>query len=97
MGEDFTRITTFVDSGIYSIVRHPLHLGWSLMYVSVIFFSQHGLILIMGFVGIACMVLITKQENKYLIEKFGNTYAEYIKSVPAINVLAGIIRALRHK
>ncbi|MGC9332703.1 MAG: hypothetical protein ACP5JJ_01030 [Anaerolineae bacterium] len=37
-GESFVRTETLVDSGIYALVRHPLYLGWVLMYL-VIFCS----------------------------------------------------------
>ncbi len=50
-GESFTQTTVIVDSGIYAIVRHPLYLGWLLMYVAVILFSQHWLVVLMGTVG----------------------------------------------
>jgi len=53
------------------------------------------LIVIMGILGIVCMYLISRQEDQRLIEKFGDTYERYMKSVPAMNVLAGIIRLLR--
>jgi len=95
--KDFTHTTTIVDSGIYVIIRHPLYLGWLLMYVAVILFSQHWLIVIMGILGIVCMYLISRQEDLRLIEKFGDTYERYMKSVPAMNVLAGIIRLLRRR
>ena len=95
--KDFTHTTTIVDSGIYAIVRHPLYLGWLLMYIAVMLFSQHWLIVIMGILGVVCMYLISKQEDQRLIEKFGDTYERYMKSVPAMNVLAGIIRPLRRR
>jgi len=96
-GRDFTHTTTIVDKGIYAIVRHPLYLGWLLMYAAVILFSQHWLIAIMGILGIVCMCLIARQEDRFLIRKFGDAYEKYMKSVPALNVLAGIIRLLRHQ
>jgi len=93
-GKDFAHTTIIVDSGIYALVRHPLYLGWLLMYVAVILFSQHWLIVIMGILGIVCMYLISRQEDRRLIEKFGDTYERYMRSVPAMNLLAGIIRSL---
>jgi protein-S-isoprenylcysteine O-methyltransferase Ste14 len=58
-------------------------------------FSQHWLIVIMGALGIVCMVLISRDEDQRLLEKFGDRYRAYIESVPALNVLAGLIRLLR--
>jgi protein-S-isoprenylcysteine O-methyltransferase Ste14 len=96
-GKDFAHTTIIVDSGIYAIVRHPLYLGWLLMYVAVILFSQHWLVAILGILGVVCMYLISRQEDQHLIEKFGDTYKGYMKSVPAMNIMAGIIRLLRRR
>lgn len=96
-GKDFAHTTIIVDSGIYAIVRHPLYLGWLLMYVVVILFSQHWLVGILGILGVVCMYLISRQEDQYLIEKFGDTYERYMKSVPAMNVFVGIMRLLQRR
>lgn len=94
-GESYTQTTTVVDSGVYAIVRHPLYLGWLLMYVAVVLFSQHWLVVLMGLLGIVCMYLICQDEDQYLIEKFGDRYREYMQAVPALNVVVAIIRRLR--
>jgi protein-S-isoprenylcysteine O-methyltransferase Ste14 len=39
-------------------------------------------------IGVACMYVITKQEEKLLIKKFGISYLVYVQSVPRINILA---------
>lgn len=93
----FTDTTTIVDSGIYAIVRHPLYLGWLSMYIAVILFSQHWLIVIIGIMGVVCMYQISRQEDQRLIEKFGDPYIRYMESVPTMNVLAGIIRLLKRR
>lgn len=90
-----TIAATFVPAIINAVVRHPLYLGWLLMYVAVILFSQHWLILIMGVLGIVCMVLISRDEDQLLVEKFGDPYRGYMESVPALNVLVGLVRLLR--
>jgi protein-S-isoprenylcysteine O-methyltransferase Ste14 len=96
-GKDFAHTTIIVDSGIYAIVRHPLYLGWLLMYVVVILFSQHWLVVILGILGVVCMYLISRQEDQHLNEKFGDTYKRYMKSVPAMNVFVGIMRLLQRR
>jgi len=96
-GKDFAHTTTVVDSGIYAVVRHPLYLGWLLMYVAAILLSQHWLIVIMGILGIACMYLISRQEDQRLIEKFGDDYKRYMQKVPRMNPVAGVMQLLRHK
>jgi len=94
-GKDWTETTIVVDTGIYAVVRHPLYLGWLLMYVALILLSQHWLTAIIGIPGIACVYLISRQEDLRLIEKFGDDYKHYMQKVPRMNLLAGIIRQVR--
>jgi protein-S-isoprenylcysteine O-methyltransferase Ste14 len=96
-GKDWTDTTVLVDTGIYAIVRHPLYLGWLLMYVALILLSQHWLTAIIGIPGMACVYLISRQEDQRLIEKFGDDYKRYMQSVPRMNFLAGIIRLLQYR
>ena len=93
--KDWTETTVVVDTGIYAVVRHPLYLGWLLMYVALILLSQHWLTAIIGIPGIVCVYLISRQEDQHLIEKFGDDYKHYMQKVPRMNLLAGIIRLVR--
>ena len=93
--KDWTETTVVVDTGIYAVVRHPLYLGWLLMYVALILLSQHWLTVIIGIPGMVCVYLISRQEDQRLIEKFGDDYKHYMQKVPRMNLLAGIIRLVR--
>ena len=62
------------------------------MYVAIIFWNQHWLIIITGIIGIICVYLISKQEDKQLIKRFGNNYKDYMQKVPGMNLLYGIIK-----
>jgi len=94
---DWTKTSVLVDTGIYSVVRHPLYLGWLLMYVAIIFWSQHWLTIIVGVLGATCVYLISRQEEEHLIRKFGDKYKRYMCSVPRMNLLAGTLRLVRGK
>ena len=59
-GQDFTHTTRVVEHGIYAAVRHPLYLGWLLMYVAAMFFSQHWLVLILALLGSGCVYGIAR-------------------------------------
>jgi len=96
-GKDITHTTAIVSSGIYSIVRHPLYLGWLLMYVALILLSQHWLTVIIGIPGMVCVYLISRQEDQSLVKKFGDDYKHYMQKVPRMNLLAGIIRLVRRR
>jgi len=94
-GKDWIETTVVVDTGIYALVRHPLYLGWLLMYVALILLSQHWLTAIIVIPGMVCVYLISRQEDQHLIEKFGDDYKDYMNKVPRINLLVGIMRLIR--
>jgi protein-S-isoprenylcysteine O-methyltransferase Ste14 len=86
-----------LDTGIYSLVRHPLYLGWSLMYPALVLVSLHWLTGVIALPGLVCVALISKQEDQHLVAKFGDAYERYVEDVPALNLPAGIIRHLQRR
>jgi protein-S-isoprenylcysteine O-methyltransferase Ste14 len=86
-----------VASGIYAVVRHPRYLGWLLVYVAVIMLTQHWLAVTFAIPGMACVYLISRQEDRRLVEKLGPAYEQYVQCVPALNLVAGLIRLLRRR
>jgi len=92
--KDWTETSVLVDTGIYSVIRHPLYLGWLLMYLVTILWSQHWLTIIVGILGMTSVYLISRQEDQRLVEKFGDDYKRYIERVPRTNFILGIIRLL---
>jgi protein-S-isoprenylcysteine O-methyltransferase Ste14 len=95
-GAEFTATSEVVRTGIYSIVRHPLYLGWLLMYPAVMILSLNGLVWGLGIVGIGCMVLIVIEGEAQLLEKFGADYQAYMQEVPRFNLILGLWRKLRN-
>jgi len=94
----YRKVKVLVDSGIYAVVRHPLYLGWILsIFVATIFLYQHWLFVTIGIPGIASVYLISRQEEHFNIERFGDAYRRYMQSVPRMNLLVGIIRLVRAK
>jgi protein-S-isoprenylcysteine O-methyltransferase Ste14 len=94
----YRRVKVLVDSGIYAVVRHPLYLGWILsIFVATIFLHQHWLFVITGFSGIASVYLISREEDRFNIEKFGKNYKNYMEKVPRMNLLLGVMRRLWRK
>jgi protein-S-isoprenylcysteine O-methyltransferase Ste14 len=59
--------------------------------------GQHCLAVIFGILGMACVYLISRKEDVALVDRFGSAYQEYMQSVPAMNLLLGIVRWLRRK
>jgi protein-S-isoprenylcysteine O-methyltransferase Ste14 len=95
--QDFTSTTLVVKQGVYSLVRHPLYLGWLLAYPAAMLVSQHWLIVVLGAIGMASIVQITRLADGQLIAKFGSEYEMYIKDVPPLNIILGIGRRLKRE
>jgi len=96
-GEAFTATTVVVKRGVYSVVRHPLYLGWLLTYPAAMLVSQHWLIVILGVIGIASIDQITRKADEELVEKFGVDYEMYMQEVPRLNIIIGIFWKLKRK
>jgi protein-S-isoprenylcysteine O-methyltransferase Ste14 len=94
-GGGVTQTTVVVRSGLCSVIRHPLYLGWILVFLALILLAQHWLIVLLAIPGIAAVCQITIQEESRLVPKFGHEYERYLKDVPRLNLLAGVIRMVR--
>ena len=73
-----------IDHGIYSWMRHPLYLGLVLIFIGYFMVSTT----IGSLIHLVCLVIYLPIgiyfEEKNLLEKFGVTYENYQKKVPAI-------------
>lgn len=96
-GEKGISKETLVESGMYAFVRHPEFLGHILIIFALVIIAQHWVSLIIGAMLIILLCLAMIEEEKRDIEKFGNAYKDYIKRVPRINLLAGVIRKMYFK
>ncbi len=95
-GKHLVHTTILVDSGIYSVVRHPQYLGFILVVLSLVLMSQHWLSVISGILGSVLFYIDVQQEERSNIEKFGDEYKLYMQQVPRMNLLIGLIRLLRY-
>ena len=83
-----------IQCGVYSLIRHPEFLSHMLIIFALIFISQHLLNLIVGSLLIIMLYFAIVEEEKRNKEKFIE-YKDYVKKVPRINLISGIIRYLR--
>jgi protein-S-isoprenylcysteine O-methyltransferase Ste14 len=93
----YVRTTVLVTSGIFSIVRHPQFLGGILLGISLALIAQHWLVIVLGVPVVVIFSLGVIDGDKEGIGKFGDDYKAYMKEVPRINFVAGIIRLLNRK
>lgn len=74
--------TNLVTTGIYSISRNPAFLGFDLMYIGILFtFFNWYLLFATSFVLVFFHLQIVNVEEDFLIEAFGEEYAQYKKKV----------------
>jgi len=96
-GKTYIHTTKIVESGIYSIVRHPQYITFILFAISGIMLFQHWVVIILGIPIIPLMYIDLLKADQQLIEKFGNGYKKYMQKVPRANFILGFIRILRRK
>ena len=95
-GKAYVHTNTIVTSGLYSIVRHVQYTGGILsIFIATPLLYPHWIFVFLGIPGILLTYLGTKREDKLLIEKFGDEYKRYVDKVPAINIVAGVMRKLK--
>jgi protein-S-isoprenylcysteine O-methyltransferase Ste14 len=96
-GRSYIHTTELVDTGIYSIVRHPQFVTFILWAIAGILLFQHWIIIILGIPVILLTYIDLIRADKDAIEKFGDDYKAYMKKVPRANFLLGIIRLLQRR
>lgn len=97
-GKSFVHTTRLVDTGIYSVVRHPQYTGGIYgIFITTLLWYPHWLFALLGVIGVALLYFSVRAEDKFLIEKFGDEYRTYMEQVPGMNIFAGILRRIRSK
>jgi protein-S-isoprenylcysteine O-methyltransferase Ste14 len=94
-GKSYIHTTQLVDTGIYSIVRHPQYVTFILWAIAGILLFQHWIIIILGIPIIPLTYIDLIRADNSAIEKLGDDYRAYMKRVPRANFLLGIIRRYR--
>jgi protein-S-isoprenylcysteine O-methyltransferase Ste14 len=94
-GKSYIHTTKLVDTGIYSIIRHPQYVTFMLWAIAGMLLFQHWTVILLGVPVIPLTHIDLVKADKDAIEKFGDDYKQYMKKVPRANFLLGIIRLLR--
>lgn len=82
--------TVLIEADVFRLVRHPLYLGGVLLSLAILLVTQSITSIVSGLIGIFCYWMASKKEDEFNIEKFGNSYVEYMKKVPMWNLFRGL-------
>lgn len=78
---------------IYSVVRHPTYLGGVLLGAAAIAFRFSVYSILFFIIIFSLFRLQARREEKELIERFGESYVDYMNSVPALLIKLGKLPA----
>jgi protein-S-isoprenylcysteine O-methyltransferase Ste14 len=95
-GKSYIHTTKLVNTGIYSIVRHPQYITFILWAIAGMFLFQHLIVIILGILIIPLTYIDLCNADEDAINKFGDAYKQYMKKVPRANFLLGIIRKIQN-
>jgi len=96
-GVSYIHTTKLVDTGIFSIVRHPQYVTFILFSIAGMLLFQHWIVILLGIPVIPLTYIDLLKADKSMIKKFGKEYKQYMQTVPRANFFLGIIRLLQHK
>jgi protein-S-isoprenylcysteine O-methyltransferase Ste14 len=94
VGNSYIHTTKLVETGIYSIVRHPQYVTFILWAIAGMLLFQHWIIVVIGIPIIPLTYIDMIKADHDAIETFGDAYKRYMKKVPRVNFLRGIIQQL---
>jgi len=79
-----------IKTGIMRIVRHPMYLGTTIAAFALILVFQSISSIVLSVTAIVILWIASKLEDEYNIERFGDSYREYMTHVPGWNVFKGL-------
>jgi len=82
--------TVLIEGDVFRLARHPLYLGGALLSLGILLITQSITSTVLGLISIFCYWMASREEDKFNIGKFGNSYREYMKEVPMWNAFKGI-------
>ena len=86
-GKSYIHTTKLVDTGIYSIVRHPQYITFILFAIAGMLLFQHWIVICLGIPVIPLIYVDLFNADKDGIKKFGDDYKRYMENVPRANLI----------
>jgi len=73
---------TVINTGVYSLVRHPMYLGAITLYLAILALSLSVIAFVVWILAVAFYVYISRYEEMILVGKLGAEYEKYKLDVP---------------
>jgi len=73
-----------IKTGVFAIIRHPMYFGSILIYLSFLVLSLSVIALVIFVVVVIFYYYICRYEEQVLIDRLGDDYKNYLKSVPML-------------
>lgn len=71
-------VTNLITSGIYTLTRNPLYVGWTFLYLAVaVFTSAWWALALLAPVAVIVDRFVVRREEQYLERTFGDQYRDY--------------------
>jgi protein-S-isoprenylcysteine O-methyltransferase Ste14 len=93
-GKSYVNTTVLVKSGIYAVVRHPMYTSGIVLALALTMISQHWLSVVIGTMPMVIFYVGAWEEDKSLVDTFGEDYKIYMRKVPRVNVILGVLKSL---
>lgn len=90
--KSIVRTIVVVDSGIYTVVRHPLISRIYIFVHALVLMCQHWLGVSSWIMGSSLFCKGVGREEQMTIDKFGDDYKRHMEKVLRMNLLLGAIR-----
>jgi len=71
-----------VTKGLYRYSRHPMYLTQFLMFIGVGIASASWVFLLLSVLRTIASFMLMTPEESFCLEKYGNTYREYMNKTP---------------
>ena len=71
-----------IKTGVFGVVRHPIYLSEMLLYLGLLMLSISLAATVVWCIAIVFLHYISRWEEKLLLARFGEEYAQYMRDVP---------------
>ena len=96
-GDAFFETTRVAEHGIYSLVRHPQYLGYSLLVLGFGCLDPNLLSVCLAGGALAFFYMQSIVEERFCREHLGAEYDGYMKRVPRVNFIWGLYLIARRR